>query len=180
MFNDPTFAGEGLISLPAVFEIRGARAVGSLQIGNITVQQPPVIFRNPPGVVIGVPLLEQLVIVVDQRNRRVRVAPVDRSPIVLAAQPWESAAGGGNSSTASQRAVREGEAPTPPAPGQPTMGFNLAGVPGGALGVRNIVAGSSAGKAGLKEGDQLIEFDGTRGPTPPPLPRRFVSGSPIG
>ena len=45
------------------------------------------------------------------------------------------------------------------------MGFNLAGVPGGSLGVRSVVPGSSADKVGLKEGDQLVEFDGSRGAT---------------
>ena len=41
------------------------------------------------------------------------------------------------------------------------MGFNVAGAPGGALSVLNVVPGSGAEKAGLKNGDQVVEFDGT-------------------
>jgi S1-C subfamily serine protease len=41
------------------------------------------------------------------------------------------------------------------------MGFNLMGSPGGALTIRNVIAGSDAERAGLKEGDGLVQLDGT-------------------
>lgn len=141
-----------------VFQVRGARTTSELRIADVTVEQSPIVFRNRPGVVIGVPLLEQLVITIDQRNRRARVVAADKTPITVAAQSWESGAATGGA----QRVAREGPPPPAPTSGQRTMGFNLAGVPGGALAIRNVVAGSSAEKVGLKEGDQLVEFDGTR------------------
>jgi S1-C subfamily serine protease len=41
------------------------------------------------------------------------------------------------------------------------MGFNLAGVPGQNLSVRNVIPGSDAERVGLREGDELVEFNGT-------------------
>jgi hypothetical protein len=157
----PRSIGDAAGPTLGVYQLQVARANDAMKIGNVRVERPVLTFRNRPGVVIGVPLLEQLVFTLDQKNRRVRLVPADENPIVVAPQAWESAPASDNRTAANtQSAVGEGAAPPTPASGQRTMGFNLAGVPGGTLNVRNVVAGSSAAKVGLKEGDQLIEFDG--------------------
>src|SRR5205085_741413 len=161
LVSPPRSIGEAAGPTLGVFQLQAARARETMQIGEVHVDRPVLTFRNRPGTVIGVPLLEQLVLTLDQRHQRLRVVAADTNPITIAAQPWETAQTGERSSGAAQPA-REGPPPPPASSGQRTMGFNLAGVPGGALAVRNVVAGSSAERVGLKEGDQLIEFDGTR------------------
>jgi aspartyl protease/PDZ domain-containing protein len=160
LVSPPRSIGEAAGPTLGIFQLQAARARETMQIGDVRVDRPVLTFRNRPGAVIGVPLLEQLILTLDQRHQRVRVVAADAGPITVGAQPWERAQTGERSSGGAQPA-REG--PPPPAnSGQRTMGFNLAGVPGGALAVRNVIAGSSAEKVGLKEGDQLVEFDGTR------------------
>jgi hypothetical protein len=155
----PRPLGEAAGPTMGVFQMRGARAAGDLRVGEVALERPVLTFRNRPGVVIGVPFLEQLVVTIDQRTRRVRVLPAEQSPITVPAQPWEAVAT--NDSRAAPSRTSGASAPPPGVSGQRTMGFNLAGFPGGGLTVRNIVPGSSAEKSGLKEGDTLVEFDGT-------------------
>jgi len=157
----PRALGQAAGPTMGVFQMRGARATSPLRIGSLNVEQPVLNFRDRPGVVIGVPLIEQIVVTIDQRNRRVRVVPVDKNSISVPPQAWETNAETGASPGGAQQ-IREGVAPPLASSGQRTMGFNLAGVPGGDLNVRNVVAGSSAEKVGLKEGDTIVEFDGTR------------------
>jgi hypothetical protein len=134
------------------FELRGTRLAREVRLGQHIVQRPPVLFRERPGVVIGVPFLEQFVVSIDQRNQRVRFArPQGAGVMNVPAQPWET---GGQVAGAGARAQ--------PVSGQRTMGFGIAGRPsGGRLTVVNVVPGSSAEKVGLKAGDQIVEVDGT-------------------
>ncbi len=126
------------------FQLRAARLAGDASIGAATLRRAPITLRNRPGAVIGVPLIEKLEITLDLQNKRVRVRPAAAGII--------------------QFAETAREAPTQaqtPAAGPGSMGFNLAGFPGTPqLRVVNVVAGSSADKAGLKNDDELAEFDG--------------------
>jgi hypothetical protein len=155
------------------FEVRGARVVGGLRIGQYEVEQPPVVFRDRSGFVVGVPFLEQFVVTIDQRNQRIRFSRRDAATtIAVPALAWES---GDTARVPPAMAATERAAPTnpdgprrvavsggQPASGQRTMGFGIAAPPGGgALRIVNVARGSSAEKVGIREGDQLLELDGT-------------------
>ncbi|HEX2724068.1 MAG TPA: aspartyl protease family protein [Gemmatimonadaceae bacterium] len=142
------------------FELQGARLSGAARIGSISIARPPIAFRNRPGAVLGVPILESIDVTFDVSHNRIRVASSTGRSVEIGQQPWEteSTASAANSEPAVRRVGPSG--PAAPASGQRTMGFNLAGFPP-ELRVINLVAGSDAERAGLKNGDVLVEFDGT-------------------
>ena len=136
------------------FELRAARLADPLRIGSTSIERSPIAFRNRPGIVAGVPFLEQFAITLDLRNSRIRFSrPAGAGAIVIPVQSWDT------SSVEPRRATASGNTP---ASGQRTMGFGIAGPPGGGrLNIVNVTPQSSAAKAGIREGDQLLELDGT-------------------
>ena len=147
------------------FTIEGARVAGDVRIGEFVVQRPAVIFRDRPGLVLGVPFLEQFAVTIDQRNGRIRFSRPGGSRVVtVPPQDWERNAAiamGAESDQAEgqRRTVTSGP---PPVSGQRTMGFGIAARPGARrLTIVSVVPGSSAEKVGIREGDQLLELGGT-------------------
>lgn len=133
------------------FTMSGAHLSGDARFGAHGVQRPAIVLRNRAGVVVGVPFMEQFAITIDQQNQRIRFARPGREAIaVVPPQDWEGSAG----PLAGARVA--GPAPT----GRP-MGFNLAGPGGSDLRVINLLAGSNADKAGIRNDDRLVELDGT-------------------
>ena len=157
------------------FRLRGARLNTSARFGPETFERPILMLRDRPGTVVGVPFMEQFVFTLDQRAQRVRITRTASTPIAMAVEAWEQSA----TSTRSQSPTARGMPSTAgaqSAAGQPTrvsaggeppsgtwtMGFGMTGTPGGAsLAVARVFAGSSAEKAGLVAGDQIVEFNGT-------------------
>jgi hypothetical protein len=147
------------------FRIDGARVTGDVRFGELVVQRPAVIFRDRPGLLVGVPFLEQFAVTIDQRNGRIRFSRPDGSRVVtIPSQDWEgtariAVAEGSDPAAAPRRVVTSGPLPVS---GQRTMGFGIAVRPGASrLTIVNVTPGSSAEKLGIRDGDQLLELDGT-------------------
>jgi hypothetical protein len=148
------------------FQLSGARATGDLRFGQFGVKKPAITFRNRSGLVVGVPFMEQFVITIDQKNKRIRFARTDGSQFAtVPQQEWERNATSAVANAAersqdgARRVVNAGAAPVS---GQRTMGFGIAGAPGSnRLTIMNVVAGSGAAIAGVRDGDLLLELDGT-------------------
>jgi len=142
------------------FTLNGAHLSADARFGSYGVRRPAIVLRNRPGVVVGVPFIEQFVITIDQQNQRIRFARPGRDAIaVVAREEWES------TPTSEIAAGPSGSGPVRrvagPAPTARPMGFNLAGPGGSDLVVMNLVPGSNADRAGLRNGGRLVEFDGT-------------------
>lgn len=152
----PRFVGNAMGPSLGTFTLRGARLAADLRFGSFGVQRPAILFRNRPGVVVGVPFMEQFAITIDQQARRIRFARREPGALaVIPPQDWET--------TQAPAAGARGPAPRV-AGATPTarpMGFNLMGAPGGELAVTNLVPGSTAERAGIRNGDRVVEFDGT-------------------
>src|SRR5205085_7805278 len=114
-------------------------------------------LRNRPGVVLGVPFMEQFAITIDQKNGRVQLGRSSGAVAIIPPEVWERTGSIGGEIPAGDGPRRGAEGPPPT--GRP-MGFNLAGAPGELM-VINVVAGSNAERAGIRNGDRLVEFDGT-------------------
>jgi CubicO group peptidase (beta-lactamase class C family) len=124
------------------FEMRGARLAGAVTFGRYSVPQAPLVFRDRGGTIVGVNLLEQFVITVDQRNGRLRFARPD-SAVIVPALAWETAA----------------VASAPATPPTRTFGFRMA-ARGNRLFVVMLDSTSAAAKAGVRENDEVVEFEG--------------------
>jgi hypothetical protein len=150
------------------FELRGARLVSDVAIGAASIERPAVLFRNRPGTVLGVPLMEQFVFTLDQQNGRVRIARRGTGPAVMPQEPWEASgavAGAGVPTSPGGAAPGPGRRVVQPAGGAPpsgtwTMGLAMGGPTGGPVSIMRVFPGSSAEKEGLRAGDQLVEFNG--------------------
>ena len=137
-----------------LFELQGARITNDVQIGGLTLTRPAVIVRNRPSVLVGVPLMEQFQLTIDQKNRRLRIERPGTAAFEMPEQPWETASPGPTRQAA-------GAQPGDPPVGTWTTGFMMRGVPGGALTVFRVLPGSSAEKLGVQIGDELVELNGT-------------------
>lgn len=124
------------------FEMRGARLAGNAMVGMHTLAQPALVFRDRPGPIVGIALLEQFTITVDQKNARIRLQRPSMDAVVVPAQSWETAA----------VTLRSGDR---------TFGFRMAVRPTAGLRIVQLVPGSAAEKAGIRDGDEVVEFDGT-------------------
>lgn len=124
------------------FEMRGARLGGHATVGVHALVQPALVFRDRPGPIVGVLLLEQFTITVDQKSGRIRFQRPSGDAVVIPTQSWEEAA-------------------VPASASDRTFGFRMALRPGGGLRIVQLVAGSAAEKAGIRDGDDVVEFDGT-------------------
>jgi hypothetical protein len=148
----PRFIGQAAGPSLGTFRLRGAKLAQDGRFGNAVIQRPQIALRDRPGAVIGVPLLEQVQLTLDIANGRAQIVRPSGAPVILAEASAEPSA---QSSRAASTSAPAGT------PGQRTLGFNLAGYPGSnRLNVVNLVPGSDAEKAGLKNNDALIEFDG--------------------
>ncbi|MFL5639226.1 MAG: aspartyl protease family protein [Gemmatimonadaceae bacterium] len=156
----PTAAGTARGPTLGTFQLSDARLAGNVRLGGVIIDRPSLVFRNRPGAVLGIPLLERLVITIDQIHQRVRVTQQGEAPIILSGRSTRMR---GETPTAGEgEPARRLEGAPPAAAGPVTMGFNMAGSPGGgSLTIINVISGSDADRVGLKSGDQLVEFDGT-------------------
>lgn len=173
----PRPAGSALGPMLGSFTLRGAHLAGDLRVGEFTFQRPGILLRDRPGAVLGVTFMEQFAITLDQRSRRVRFARAGRGSIAsLPSQDWEN--GGADN-------ARNAGGPTPrlagPTPTSRPMGFNMASIGGTDLVVKNLVSGSHAEKAGIRNEDRVVEFDGTPAAAMNPdiFRRAIAKGAPV-
>jgi hypothetical protein len=124
------------------FTLRQGRLATPFRIGSFAADKPTVILRNRGSAVIGVPLLEQFVVTLDIANKRMRFARPDGSFSFSIPEP----------------PAPQSSANAPP--GRPPMGFGLSPRGDGSLFIVGVVPGSNAERAGLREGDRLLELDG--------------------
>jgi len=126
----PRFVGNARGPSMGTFTLRGTHLATDARIGAFSVRRPGMVLRNRPGVVVGVPFIEQFAITIDQRNQRIRFARPGRAALaVIPPEDWETvsgAAGSGTSSSSAGTAPKSG--PTPrtarPVPSGRPMGFN--------------------------------------------------------
>jgi hypothetical protein len=114
------------------FTLRPAPVRGAFTVGALTFPTPTVHFRNRPGVVIGMPLLEQLVVTID----------------ASAGMVWLR-------STQPLRVPAAGEERP-----RTDLGFGLIPRPDGSKVVTAVVPESSAGRQGIRAGDLIVSIDG--------------------
>ena len=69
--------------------VRMARIEGTIALGRHRIERPPVTFRNRPGPIIGMDLLRQFAVSLDQRSGVARFARSGSDPLVAEPQPWE-------------------------------------------------------------------------------------------
>jgi CubicO group peptidase (beta-lactamase class C family) len=115
------------------FSMRPAQVPG-FTVGGQSIPEATVYFRDRPGVVLGLLVMEQFVLTLDLARQR--AALVMPSGSRLAAQ-----------------------APAPPAP-RVYLGFGLVPQQGGGKTVAQVAPGSSAAREGLLDGDQIVTLDG--------------------
>ena len=164
--DSPRFIGNAYGPSVGAFTLRGAHLSSGIRVGEYVIERPAIVLRNRPGVVVGVPFLEQFAITIDQRNQRIRFARPGRGSVaVVPPAEWETDTTRAPA-TLAQGSPPGGAAPGPrravtgPTPAARPMGFNLAGTGNGELTVVNLLPGSNGDKAGIRDGDQLVEFDG--------------------
>ena len=144
-------AGTAMGPSVGVFEMRGARLDGALRVGRYSLPNAPIVFRTRGGTIVGNAFLEQFALTVDQSNGRIRVAR--ETPVVTVAPlAWETA----DTTAARRRPLRE-ESPA----GDRTFGFRMAVRPDGRLFVVQLDPRSEAARLGVRDGDQVLEVDGT-------------------
>lgn len=115
------------------FSLRPAQVPG-FTVGGQSVPEATVHFRDRPGVVLGMPVLEQFVLTLDLARQRAALAMPSGGR--LAVQP----AG--------------------PAAPRVYLGFGLVPERDGGKTVTQVAPGSSAAKQGLRDGDQVVSLDG--------------------
>lgn len=71
-------------------DIQKARVEAIMQVGNITVSNPTVFFRNRPSIVLGAPFLSQFAITLDQKSHTVRFQGYSGDPIEVPPADWET------------------------------------------------------------------------------------------
>lgn len=118
------------------FSLKPAKLVGSITLGRTRIDSPTVHFRDRPGVVLGMPLLEQFAVTIDYRA----------GTVTFVRSATASQAGSLSGESAPQRRV--------------TLGFGLIPGPGGRKTVTAVVPEASAGRAGIKEGDDIVSING--------------------
>lgn len=115
------------------FSLRPAPVPG-FTVGGQSIPEATVHFRNRPGVVLGMPVLEQFVLSLDLARRRAALVMPSGARLAL-------------------------QQPGPPA-SRVYLGFGLVPQPGGGKTVAQVAPGSSAAKEGLRDGDQIVTLDG--------------------
>ena len=124
------------------FTLRRGQLNTPVRLGHFEAQKPFVTLRDRGGSVIGVPILQQFVITLDVANKRVRLTRPDGSQRLTVPEDPVAAPGA-----------------NPPA-GRPPLGFALAPRSDGSLTIVGVVQNSNAERAGLRDGDTLVELDG--------------------
>jgi predicted aspartyl protease len=120
------------------FTLRPAPVQGTLSVGALSYAAPTVYFRNRPGVVIGMPLLEELVVTIDASLGMV----------------WL------------RRGATQSRGPSPAPDGRPRtdLGFGLVPRPDGSKTVTAVTPESSAARQGIRDGDLIVSIDGVLAP----------------
>jgi hypothetical protein len=124
------------------FTLRRGQLNAPVRLGRFEAEKPVVTLRDRGGSVIGVPILEQFVITLDIANKRLRFSRPDGLQRLTV--PEE------------RGAPRGANSPT----GGPPLGFGLAPRADGSLTIVGVVQNSNAERAGLRDGDTLVELDG--------------------
>jgi hypothetical protein len=124
------------------FTLRRGQLNAPVRLGSFEAEKPVVTLRDRGGSVIGVQILEQFVIALDVANKRLRLSRPDGSQRLTV--PGEPGRQRGASSPASG----------------PPLGFALAPRADGSLTIVGVVQNSNGERAGLREGDTLVELDG--------------------
>nr|MBA3670583.1 serine hydrolase [Gemmatimonadaceae bacterium] len=151
----PRYIGSARGPSLGAFDMQGARLTGAATLGGYSAPKAPIVFRNRPGSIVGVSFLEQFSITVDQTSGRVRVRRPAGRDVVIPPLPWEL---NGAAGAASRQRTASGGALKP---GDRTLGFRLAGMSDSRLKVVELAQGSAAAMMGIRESDELVEFDGT-------------------
>ena len=143
------------------FTLRPAPIAGELSVGGQSAPNPTVFFRDRPGVVLGMPILEQFILTLDLANRRA----------ALTMPPGQSLAAG-------EPAAGASPLPEPP---PVYLGFGLVPQRSGEKVVTAVAPGSSAAQEGLRDGDHLVSLDGVPAEQVDPsvLRRAAAKGTPI-
>jgi hypothetical protein len=141
----PVPAGQATGPSVGTFQLQRARLASDAALGAFTIRQPWLMLRDRPGALVGVPFIEQFVITLDLANGRARVVAANGE--TSGAIDLPGAVGGGGAAGAQ----------TPP---RRYMGFGLVPRRDGGKTVTAVAPGSSAEQAGLREGDELVEFNG--------------------
>lgn len=141
----PVAAGQAMGPTMGTFQLQRARLATDAALGPFSIRQPWLMLRDRPGALAGVPLLEQLVITLDLARGRARLVRADGATEGVIEIP------------AAEAIARRGGAPSPP---RRYMGFGLVPRPDGGRTVAAVAPGSSAERAGLRDGDDLVEFNG--------------------
>jgi len=152
------------------FTLRPAPVAGDLTVAGRSAANPTVYFRNRPGVVLGIPVLEQFVVTLDLAGQRAALALPPGRQFALGEQP--------DGAAPARRAGQPGDPSAPPAV---YLGFGLIPQPDGGKVVAALAPGSSAAKEGLRDGDRIVTLDGVRAEQVDPavMRRAAAKGSPI-
>jgi hypothetical protein len=129
------------------FTLRPAPVMGELSVEGHSAPNPTVYFRNRPGVVLGLPILEQFVLTLDLANERAALTMPVGARLTLAGKEAATTAPG-------RRVIQPADAPTV------YLGFGLVPQSDGGKIVTAVAPGSSAANEGLRDGDQIISVDG--------------------
>lgn len=135
--SEPTVAGQGR-TVDATFEILSSQLKGTLNIGDITIDNPTITFndggKHPH---IGMSVLRNYSLTIDRTNHR-----------LMFEQPQQASTSG----SPTRRIVRPG--------GTVRYGIRMAGLGGDVLDVIGVDAGLAAAQGGLAGGDRIVAMNG--------------------
>jgi hypothetical protein len=152
------------------FVMRAASVAGPLTLAGQVAANPIVYFRNRPGVVLGMPVLEQFLLTLDLAGQRAALTLPAGRQFILGEQPGGPAP-----------VRRTGQSREPEAPPSVSLGFGLIPQPNGGKVVAAVAPGSSAAKEGLRDGDRIVTLDGVAAEEVDPavLRRAAARGGPV-
>jgi predicted aspartyl protease len=137
LVSEPVVTGQGR-TVDAEFEIRSAELKGTLNIGDIAIENPTIAFSDRSAVChIGMRILKELVLTIDRSNHRVAIE-----------QPRRASESG----SPTKRVVRGGS--------QKRYGIKLRSVSGDVLDVIGVEKGLAADEGGLMGGDRIVAMNG--------------------
>jgi len=135
--SEPVVVGSGR-TVDATFEILSSRLEGTLDIGDISIENPTIAFndrmKHPH---IGMGVLADYSVTIDRSNRR-----------VMLEQPQQ----GSTSGSPTRHIVRRG--------GKKIYGIKMEGISGDVLYVNGVENGLPAAEAGLMSGDRIVAMNG--------------------
>jgi hypothetical protein len=135
--SEPTVTGQGR-TVDATFDILSSRLNGTLNIGDIAIDNPIIAFndggKHPH---VGMRVLQDYSLTIDRTNHR-----------LMFEQPQQASRSG----SPARRVVRRG--------GKMSYGIRLPGLGGDVLDVMGVDAGLAAAEGGLLGGDRIVAMNG--------------------